>query len=218
MCDRSDKYLKQERSKRPLFGRQLTAIRPASPVDGQMDLIDDWLSPKAGASSEVALPKACLLTTPSGAAEFDPFCKAMLEQGSCVTQADPIRISAPLPGAEHCGAHNSEGVDRELSASPRESVQNVRRIRRAEKSKHGLPNGPTPTEVSSHKLETGAEPDLTDAPLYLGVRSVARRYDVSVASIWRWVAAGKFPRPYKIACGTTRWSVADLDAYDRRSS
>lgn len=54
-----------------------------------------------------------------------------------------------------------------------------------------------------------------DAPLYLCVEKVARRYDASVASIWRWVKAGRFPAPRKIAGTMTRWAVADLDAYDR---
>ncbi len=50
---------------------------------------------------------------------------------------------------------------------------------------------------------------------FLSVREVARRYSTSIASIWRWVAQGIFPRPYKVAPGSTRWSVADLYAYDR---
>lgn len=54
-----------------------------------------------------------------------------------------------------------------------------------------------------------------DPRLYLSVQRVARRYDVSVATIWRWVKAGEFPKPRKIAGRITRWAVADLEAYDR---
>ncbi len=54
-----------------------------------------------------------------------------------------------------------------------------------------------------------------DAPLYLSVEKVARRYDVSISTIWRWVKAGEFPKPRKIASRITRWAVADLEAYDR---
>lgn len=54
-----------------------------------------------------------------------------------------------------------------------------------------------------------------DAPLYLSVEKVARRYDVSISTIWRWVKAGEFPKPRKIAGRITRWAVADLEAYDR---
>ncbi len=49
---------------------------------------------------------------------------------------------------------------------------------------------------------------------FLSVQRVARRYDASVASIWRWVSAGRFPAPRKLTSGTTRWSVADLEAYE----
>lgn len=54
-----------------------------------------------------------------------------------------------------------------------------------------------------------------DGPRYLSVNSVARRYGVSVATIWRWVALGKFPAPWKLASGTSRWAIADLEAYER---
>ncbi len=53
------------------------------------------------------------------------------------------------------------------------------------------------------------------APLFLSVQSVARRYEVSVATIWRWVAVGKFPPPQGLAGGTTRWAIVDLEAYER---
>lgn len=52
-------------------------------------------------------------------------------------------------------------------------------------------------------------------PRFLSVKDVALRYVVSVPTIWRWVAKGRdFPHPIKIAQSTTRWAIADLEAYD----
>lgn len=52
---------------------------------------------------------------------------------------------------------------------------------------------------------------------YLRVRTVAARYGVSGATIWRWAATvADFPRPVKIAKGTTAWLSDELDAYDAR--
>lgn len=50
---------------------------------------------------------------------------------------------------------------------------------------------------------------------FLSVQQVAARYSVSVASIWRWVALGKFPHPCKQTSGTSRWAIANLEAYER---
>lgn len=49
---------------------------------------------------------------------------------------------------------------------------------------------------------------------YLSVQRVARRYDTSIATIWRWVSKGQFPAPRRITTGTTRWFIADLEAFD----
>ncbi len=51
--------------------------------------------------------------------------------------------------------------------------------------------------------------------MFFCVDRVARRYDVSKASIWRWVTEGKFPDPVKLTNGTTRWSRLTLEAYDQ---
>ncbi|UUZ49505.1 AlpA family phage regulatory protein [Massilia sp. B-10] len=34
------------------------------------------------------------------------------------------------------------------------------------------------------------------------------------ATLWRWVAAGTFPKPVKLSPGVTAWDNDDLDAYD----
>jgi prophage regulatory protein len=58
------------------------------------------------------------------------------------------------------------------------------------------------------------------AKVYFRINQVAStrgrlgRYPVSRATIWRWVAAGHFPKPVKLSAGVTAWDNADLDAFD----
>jgi prophage regulatory protein len=52
--------------------------------------------------------------------------------------------------------------------------------------------------------------------LYLSVRSVAERYDTHRATVWRWVREQKLPPPVKLTTGSTRWSLADLVAWEAK--
>jgi predicted DNA-binding transcriptional regulator AlpA len=36
---------------------------------------------------------------------------------------------------------------------------------------------------------------------------------VSPATIWRWVAAGRFPKPFKLGAGTTVWDASAVEAF-----
>lgn len=36
---------------------------------------------------------------------------------------------------------------------------------------------------------------------------------VSPATVWRWVREGKFPKPFKLAAGTTVWSAPLVEAF-----
>ena len=36
---------------------------------------------------------------------------------------------------------------------------------------------------------------------------------VSPATIWRWVRQNKFPKPFKLAAGTTVWDAAQVEAF-----
>jgi prophage regulatory protein len=46
--------------------------------------------------------------------------------------------------------------------------------------------------------------------VFLKDKQVAKRYNASVPSIWRWAREGKIPKPIKIAPGTSRWSLRAL--------
>lgn len=49
---------------------------------------------------------------------------------------------------------------------------------------------------------------------YLSDKQVSERYDVSRATIWRWVRNGSFPSPIRITAGCTRWKLPDLEAWE----
>jgi len=45
---------------------------------------------------------------------------------------------------------------------------------------------------------------------YIRVRSVAKRLDVSEATVWRWVNEGKLPVPLRPTKRTTIWREDDI--------
>jgi predicted DNA-binding transcriptional regulator AlpA len=110
--------------------------------------------------------------------------------------------------------HSDQGLQSSLVAS--EPLKR-KRGRLAGKRNQQLDRAFLPAKPARQPLrEKGSKPlDSEAAPLYLSVRSVARRYDVSEATIWRWVASGRFPSPRKLAAGTTRWAIGDLEAFER---
>lgn len=54
----------------------------------------------------------------------------------------------------------------------------------------------------------------TDTPLdgFTRVEKVAKRYDTSTKSIWRWAKQGTylFPKPYRLTDGVTAWKNSEL--------
>lgn len=54
---------------------------------------------------------------------------------------------------------------------------------------------------------------------YASAATLARRYDTSASTIWRWAASGILPQPIKLGPNSTRWEVAACDAaMERRRS
>lgn len=49
---------------------------------------------------------------------------------------------------------------------------------------------------------------------YLSDKLLAERFSVSRATIWRWTAEKKLPQPVKLAAGTTRWRLADIEQFE----
>lgn len=57
-------------------------------------------------------------------------------------------------------------------------------------------------------------PEAEEEAPFLSVDQVAKRYNVSTDSIWRWVRIKTFPSPFRIGTGITRWRRADVEQYD----
>ncbi|MEQ6916652.1 helix-turn-helix transcriptional regulator [Halomonas aquatica] len=50
---------------------------------------------------------------------------------------------------------------------------------------------------------------------FLTAKQVATRYDVGVATIWRWSRdRDDFPKPMKLGPNCTRWRLADIEAWE----
>lgn len=48
----------------------------------------------------------------------------------------------------------------------------------------------------------------------LTVQQVAKRYNVSKDTIWRWGREGDFPKGVRVGPSVTRWRLADLIEYE----
>ncbi len=55
---------------------------------------------------------------------------------------------------------------------------------------------------------------LDNANVFLNVKQVAERLGVSTDSIWRWKRQGEFPKAVKLGGRTTRWRLADVEAWE----
>jgi prophage regulatory protein len=53
-----------------------------------------------------------------------------------------------------------------------------------------------------------ASPELT----FLRERQVLARIPVSRATWWRWIKAGRAPKPVRLGPGIVAWRVSDIDA------
>ena len=57
---------------------------------------------------------------------------------------------------------------------------------------------------------------MNEQVAFLTDKQVAARYSVSRPTVWRWVAEGRFPQPFKLGQATTRWRLADLLDWEQR--
>ena len=51
-------------------------------------------------------------------------------------------------------------------------------------------------------------------PAFLDINAVAKRYNVTRATIWSWMSQGRIPQPMRITPGCSRWSLEDLRAWE----
>lgn len=54
--------------------------------------------------------------------------------------------------------------------------------------------------------------DIATTPTKAGI------LPVSPATIWRWVRAGKFPKPFKIGTSVTAWKMTDVEDFIAQQS
>lgn len=58
---------------------------------------------------------------------------------------------------------------------------------------------------------------LQQSPRFFCVAEIAERYQVSLATVWRWVKINDdFPAPMKLSAGVSRWSEEQLFEFERR--
>lgn len=50
---------------------------------------------------------------------------------------------------------------------------------------------------------------------FLSAEQVSHRYGVHRATPYRWAQQGSFPKPIKLGANVTRWSLADLEAWEQ---
>ena len=52
--------------------------------------------------------------------------------------------------------------------------------------------------------------------IYLSDKQVGNRYGVKRGTVWRWTKEiTAFPKPVKLSPGCARWSIADLESYEK---
>ncbi|MCZ8261155.1 MAG: hypothetical protein O9333_13615 [Beijerinckiaceae bacterium] len=185
----------------------------ASSPTAQLDLLDHWTPAPVDQAAET-LPN--LESMASGASANSKTDDASAQDSLCPPPfLEPIATNEK-PAATLEQSKPKERPKPESAASVNEAPGKAPRTKLQRKSAR---LGAKPVQ-SAVKLRQRGGPDTRsyapiEPPVFLSVESVARRYDISVATIWRAVADGSFPKPRKIIRNTSRWAVADLDAYDR---
>ena len=44
---------------------------------------------------------------------------------------------------------------------------------------------------------------------------LAARYNIHRKTVWRWTREGRLPKPKRLAPGTVRWDIAEIERFDR---
>lgn len=57
--------------------------------------------------------------------------------------------------------------------------------------------------------------DTKQSETFLSDNQLAKRYDVSRVTPWRWSSQGKFPKPVKLSPGCTRWRLSDILEWEK---
>ena len=53
-------------------------------------------------------------------------------------------------------------------------------------------------------------------PAFLDIHAVAKRYNVTRATIWSWMSQGRIPQPMRLTPGCSRWPLDDLKVWENQ--
>jgi len=59
-------------------------------------------------------------------------------------------------------------------------------------------------------MKTSTTPQTTAPTGYASDTALAKYFEVSRATIWRWTQEGRLPQPIKLSPGCTRWKWAEI--------
>jgi prophage regulatory protein len=119
--------------------------------------------------------------------------------GRVLPHADSSRLTAELPGErETCSSGGSD----EVLAERRRTRREQRKLEKAARS----PRLVRPAKSQSPQAPPGEE--------FLSVKQLARRWNVGVATVWRWNKAGDIPKSVVLGPGTTRWRQSEIVAFE----
>ncbi|MBO6867257.1 MAG: transcriptional regulator [Thalassococcus sp.] len=82
-------------------------------------------------------------------------------------------------------------------------------IRQPRRKRKKSPSEKTQTTGKTSHCDKSGSVFLTD-------QDVARRFKLTRQTIWRWVGSGRFPAPFKLSAGTSRWRLEDILAFERK--
>lgn len=50
--------------------------------------------------------------------------------------------------------------------------------------------------------------------MFINVKTLAERYNIHRATVWRWVRIGRLPKPVRFGGNVTRWRMADIEKFE----
>jgi predicted DNA-binding transcriptional regulator AlpA len=119
--------------------------------------------------------------------------------GRVLPHADCSRLTVALPEERETGGGG--GDDKDL-AERRRTRREQRKLEKAAWS----PRSVRPAEPQS--------PQAPPGEAFLSVKQLSRRWNVGVATVWRWNKAGDIPKSIVLGPGTTRWRQSEILAFE----
>jgi prophage regulatory protein len=123
------------------------------------------------------------------------------DSGQLLPHADSERPTAPA----------LKTVDDSASVEPDEELVSRRKARRKRRKQEKASEGSQ--EIGSEEVVEAQTLPLPEQKFF-SVKQVAKRWAVSVPTIWRWSSLGIIPKPIALGPGTTRWQLEELEGHE----